>query len=640
MYKKLEKRCDAEVLEQMANYLLTKARCELVEGDSSYEKSVQNTKKAYIEAQLPHVVGSTEVSVDHVCQRACYRLLNIESKEQLNEKMHTYLDDLDFWDDISDSDKSEELRSTIGEAYYEGKEDAYCARRLAPAIQDLQDKLLADTPQKLAKDAKVMIHKLDELESSLLDSCRVIVGLKEARTVWLSQYYWDLFSIRRGDTTVPDDVYKPSTSLQVPSESPNSGKAFILNKLLSWVEGEKKLILQVATDPGAMLCSQHLTWNEAIEFKRYGYDLDPTLTVCSRLKDHALTESSGIARGKGRFHKTIELCYAQGSEKTIRIFKAMSSKDRTGWYEIIGKKHFIDLLSPKFSVRNRAMHMIACRLNLGKRVPAGEFTVHNRQFGLLMTKASGVTGDDVRKAKKAGFKQYFADYGKNKTFCAGTMQQLNQLEWLDALCVNPDRNNGGNIMFDGYPQVTGIDNDICLYPVRDIIGPSQAKNIKNANYRSGCAVGYPLLVDAGVLKNLKALDIKALRYDLRHMLTADELDALEVRFLKLLEHAEGLAKEGFSVENWAEWKHPESGCHVYQYYQDVKIKRFSSEEEELKLRDSLAYSHEQVADEILRDADPTKGLSAELKQKRQAHLNLATTMRLGIQTSYTCIFFG
>ena len=98
-------------------------------------------------------------------------------------------------------------------------------------------------------------------------------------------------------------------------------------------------------------------------------------------------------------------------------------------------------------------------------------------------------------------------YRKNEKVCSGLLRQLNQLEWLDALCAEPDR-HPGNMIFDN-KSVTGIDNDICLYPFPDIIESSSASNnqsdsdaedsdsrsVSPRNSRNaGCLVGYPWLL--------------------------------------------------------------------------------------------------------------------------------------------------
>ncbi|MCL6271285.1 hypothetical protein M3P05_15265 [Sansalvadorimonas sp. 2012CJ34-2] len=626
---------DDEIRRTMRQCLLIEAQVDLIDGDESWKAEAQKERLKCAKLSIPKIVGSTQLGED-VSERAHYRFTNFVKPEHLQKKLYIHLNDQGYWKGSRKRDSDAFLEECGGFAYFGGSSEANSVQTRTLKIQELQKQNLSENPAENFSHAKNMIHQLDELEKELHEACEVAAGVKAAKG-YLS-LLGRMFSFGSGKT--PGDVFKNQKLLDDQNDgSAKKDRAYALNNLLRWVQQEKQIIIQVASDPGAGLCAEKLTWNEAIEFKRCGYNLDPSFTVCSALKDQHLTNKEGRVLGEGVFHTAVELEYTKCKPACTRVFKGISSRDRSGWKDVVGAEFFMDEKSPRHSARNIAVGEIASKLGMKERVPDCEFAVHNLQFGVQMSKAKGLKGTDSRVRGKSGLGYNFRDIDGHKTFCYNTVKQLNQLEWLDALCANLDRNDG-NIMFDSTGMVTGIDHDACLYPFPDIIRKPLLQDASvQQQYRAGCRVGFPLVIDSETLTKLEELDIKALRYQLRHKLMVKELDALEKRYELLLEHARGLASQDFAISNWESWR--DSGNrNVYQFLTANEITG-SNDGEIAACRERLATPHAEEAQLILGQAGGAlEGMTEAQRLTYQMHCNLETTKRLGINTSYTGMYFG
>ena len=121
-----------------------------------------------------------------------------------------------------------------------------------------------------------------------------------------------------------------------------------------------------------------------------------------------------------------------------------------------------------------------------------------------------------------------------------------------------------------------------------------------------------LVIDRETLNALRNLNLKELQYELRHHLTRDELTALESRYHKLLEHAEALESRDLVIDDWKSWSDSQ-GRNIYQHLVDAEAER-----------EALKNEHSTAA----------RRVSGRHRLKSVYHQNLATTMELGIATSY------
>ncbi len=393
-----------------------------------------------------------------------------------------------------------------------------------------------------------------------------------------------------------------------------------LDRVITCLDSESVLLLQVMTDPGVLACAkQGMSWNQAMEFKRLGYQLDPDVTRLSPLNDSQLAAGSKDKKlGSGRFNTVYQLDYlTKDGKQEQRVFKPIAAQDESGWGDLLGEEKYLDTKRPHFTLRNYAAAFVRDSLALEGLVPDAEFVEHNGQLGLAMTIAKGTTGYHMKKNDE--IKTLSSEARRN--LCA----QLNQLEWLDALCAQPDRHTENYLIDPATGNVIGVDNDIGFTANPDIVRKTDLIGYQK-KYSAGARTGFPLLVDKDMLESLRALDIDALIVDLSPTLTMEELDAMKERFVLLRNHAEGLALIGYCVDDWKTWREPDAKDTAESYL------RYCSRYPTICL-DNLKKQHAEVIAELSQVTDDENYIE-ELAMVAFSINNLIQSMKIAAEHSY------
>ncbi|CAM3565887.1 hypothetical protein [Parendozoicomonas haliclonae] len=383
---------------------------------------------------------------------------------------------------------------------------------------------------------------------------------------------------------------------------------------------ERNLLLQVMNDPGAVGCANNgMSWNQAMEFKRLGYQLQPDVTRLSKLNDQQLDPKSPPTKlGSGGINTVYHMNYlTPEGDKVVRVFKPIATRDDTRWSEIVGEDRYLNPDCPFFTMRNMAAEKTSTALGFVDLVPDIEFVEHKQQMGLVMTMASGLTGYDAVKQNKI----HTMDRDLYWQMCS----ELNRLEWLDALCAQPDRHTCNYMIDPETGQVIGIDNDVGFSPNPDIVRESEDKSSSD-KYSGGARTGFPLLIDQAVLEGLRSLDIDALVVELEPLLSREELAALKERYVKLLEHAEGLAESGLCVEDWETWEDPTLNMAADQYQLEAQR---SAEAFTTMYEDDAEYWKDELTKSGWTDSE-----KEQLQARYTTMDNLAQSMKVAKEHSY------
>ncbi len=393
----------------------------------------------------------------------------------------------------------------------------------------------------------------------------------------------------------------------------------------SALQSEYKLLLQVLIDPETVSCAiKGMNWNQAMEFKRLGYRLHPEVTQLSELNDQRLDKSHTPHQLRAGGSHTVYLIRYLSPDGTVeeRVYKPVDTRDRSRWRGVIEEEMYLNPDCPFFTLRNMAAEKVSTAIGFPDLVPKIEFTEHEHQLGLTMTLAPGkdaadaVSDGDIEKMSKEAYWE----------MCC----QINRLEWLDALCIQPDR-HGRNYMVDpATGQVTGVDNDIGFSPNPDIVRASVDQS-SNTEFSVGARIGFPLLVDRATLDGLRKLDIDKLTVEMGPLLSRKELAAMKQRYLQLLEHAEGLEQQGLCVEDWPSWVDPAMGVPADEYQMLVEKKT------ELFHTMYKAKAEAAVALDTLmatQGVSPTEEKRMQLQLQKTVWTNLVKSMEVAWEHSY------
>ena len=647
----LQAKADTRLLKAQARYNVFSALTKLVNGDASFQAERKNLYDHFTAVMVETLACECRPLLDHSpvdhivanChQRVHSRLLNFSHFEQLVGHMRQSLESQAWY---YSRWRTVPIEQTLRQAIWNNP----TVKAQVLHLKSVQKSDIPTVLHRIIDGVRDQLEGLEQLRRELRQSARAQLDLPPAEPV-PAQSSWSGYVSRlvRGSGATDPCALPCIDAAAVKPEQHD--RAAILQQLDHWIDKEKTLVLQAATDPALTLCAGSLTWNAAIEFKRLGYRFDADLTRMSALTDKALKEREGEQLGRGAFHTAIRLNYSgsepgdpQQGRAVSRIFKAIAHVDRSLYSRAVGNEHYLDVSTPHFIARNMAVHIIATQLQMDL-VPECEFAIHNAQLGLLMTPALGhrSNGPDLEK---------LFDNPHRESAQTTVLRQLNDLEWLDALCSQSDRHCNNIMICPQSGRVTGIDNDVALYPFEGIIAASQTdqnrsaaskrQNIRredkiSSTLRAGCRIGYPLLIDSHTLTQIQQLDITALLHRLRPHLNDNERQALATRHRLLKEHATALQKSGFVVDNWQTWRDTEQRS-VTSYLAGVDSKkdvcRATCEHELQQLRQS---GHGQRM-------SPASGSTAAASDSEAywryvlCH-NTAITLKLGMATSYLATF--
>ena len=337
-----------------------------------------------------------------------------------------------------------------------------------------------------------------------------------------------------------------------------------LNRQKLLLSHERLLLLQVMNDPGTHELNGSLNWKEAIEFKRSGYNLDPSVTRITFRQENLNPGKPVTTLGNGAYNTVYSAQYDTKDGAYDGVIKPEPAYDDSVWDAIVGQDQYLDKSTPHFTLRNIGTRIVDQHLGLSL-MPNVCFAMHNDKLSMVMDKAPGNTGGDKRDdgKKKLGHmlrKQQISEPTKNTI-----AKNLSNLEWEDALLAQPDR-HPNNIMIDYQTgKVTGIDNDTCLYPYHGIIDRSEEDGY--FLFPKGCRVGLPTLISREMKQQLEQLDIDALCQDLEEQadLNAEEQEALRTRHDLLLAHARDLQQKGLVADDWSTWRSPDGTQDAREY---------------------------------------------------------------------------
>lgn len=428
------------------------------------------------------------------------------------------------------------------------------------------------------------------------------------------------------------------------TDHPDKSKINSLENKISELRYDQLLLFQVLDSPALTSIAGKISWQAAMEFKRVGYDLNDELTLPGRWTDQFLDPDNPPRKlGEGKENTVYLLSYKTGNDTVKRVFKPEPAVDKSGYRSIISPELYHDRYHPNLTARNLATGEIARLLGMNV-MPDMSFCEHNHQIGLEMELASGESANtmvssstDPTKEEKLGYQELVDEEGnweiKNKIFSG-----LADLELLDAICAQPDR-HGANFFIDYETgKVTGIDNDTCLYPFRDIIAPSADSG--RAAWRKGCRVGYPRLMTRKSYDRLQELDVELLCESLPACFDRNVKSALKERIFLLQEHSWALSCAGRIVDDWESWrdrttKEPATKFLTMSMANIVKQERIALKEEEIRIQAFLSNYHSNLT---LSDQERTEVQDYLWKKKLLS--NDEVNQRYAISPSYfsTTIF--
>ncbi|WP_257263270.1 phosphatidylinositol 4-kinase [Endozoicomonas sp. ONNA2] len=343
----------------------------------------------------------------------------------------------------------------------------------------------------------------------------------------------------------------------------NESEINSLKNKISELRNDQQLLFQVLDSPALTSIAGKISWQAAMEFKRVGYDLNDELTLPGQWTDGLLDPHNPPRKlGAGNENTVYLLSYKTGNGTVKRVFKPEPAIDFSGFRSIISPELYHNQWHPNLTARNLATGEIARLLGMNV-MPDMSFCEHDHQIGLEMELASGQSAKtlvssstDPAKVENLGYQELIDVEGnwetRNKIFSG-----LADLELLDAICAQPDR-HGDNFFIDYETgRVTGIDNDTCLYPFRDIIAPS-ADQKNRAKWRKGCRVGYPRLMTRKSYDRLQQLDVDMLCESLPACFDLRVRRALRKRVFLIQEHSLALFAAGRIVDDWESWRDPTS----------------------------------------------------------------------------------
>ncbi|WP_257263268.1 hypothetical protein [Endozoicomonas sp. ONNA2] len=365
-----------------------------------------------------------------------------------------------------------------------------------------------------------------------------------------------------------------------------------LNDKIRNLGNDQLLIFQVLDSPALTSIAGKISWQAAMEFKRVGYDLNDELTLPGRWTDRLLDpENPPRKLGSGYENTVYLLTYKIGNEKVMRVFKPEPAIDNSLWSLIITRELYHDQYHPNLTARNLATGEIARILGMDI-MPDMSFCEHNHQIGLEMEFVSGKSAETTvpcpinpGKDIKLSTQELVMKQGnwkiKNKIFSG-----LADLELLDAICAQPDRHDANFFIDYKTGQVTGIDNDTCLYPFTDIIAPS-ANQVEFKRWRKGCRVGYPRLMTRKSYECLQKLDVEMLCESLPACFDLSIRSALKKRILLIREHSLALCCAGRIVDNWETWRDPITQITAIEFLSLLPFEFFARELKAHKEEESI-----------------------------------------------------
>ncbi|MBO9479924.1 hypothetical protein [Salinisphaera sp. G21_0] len=388
---------------------------------------------------------------------------------------------------------------------------------------------------------------------------------------------------------------------------PDQSEPMILEHKITELRNDQLLLFQVLDSPALTSIAGKISWQAAMEFKRVGYDLNDELTLPGRWTDRLLDRDNPPRKlGSGKENTVYLLSYKTGNDTVKRVFKPEQAVDTSDWRKIISPELYHDRDHPNLTARNLATGEIARLLGMNV-MPDMSFCEHNHQIGLEMELASGTSAETSVRAstgpkqeKKLGHQELIDKEDnweiKNKIFSG-----LADLELLDAICAQPDRHDGNYFIDYGTGRVTGIDNDTCLYPFRDIIAPSA--DSRNAEWRKGCRVGYPRLMTRKSYDRLQKLDVELLCESLPACFDLNVKNALRQRIFLIQQHSQALFFAGRIVDDWESWRDPTTnepaiGFLTLPMHDIVNKERKALKEEESRIQPILSkyQSNEPLSD--------------------------------------------
>jgi hypothetical protein len=384
-----------------------------------------------------------------------------------------------------------------------------------------------------------------------------------------------------------------------------------MREMLAMVQRERQLLQSLDTGKDLPRGAQGASYERMLQLRHVG--MPPAALVDIRTYNER-TETSRSVLGHGAINTVDKVTY-QGVQEP-KVYKPVASVEQGGAdaARVIG----IESSDPRTANRNVATYRLDQALGLGL-IPETEFAAHDEGLGVVMDLAKGRSPQDKVKAPLLeghvpAIKRYESELNSNlltesrfleeldklgieyesntRTYYAianisrefnsqdaTLMNKLNDLEWIDAIGGQADRNPGnylieqddrGNVI-----NLKGVDNDVCF-------------GKRSNDPKSVTTKELPRLVDYQTAQRIKAMaqhwhdQPGGMKETLRELLSPEEVAAAEKRLLAtqagdgfkgLLEHigeleqpagnparAKGVVPHG----QWGVWTAPDTGKSAYE----------------------------------------------------------------------------
>jgi hypothetical protein len=282
-----------------------------------------------------------------------------------------------------------------------------------------------------------------------------------------------------------------------------------------------------------------------------------------------------------------------GQDSANEVFKvkygdeyAMAGGETSGYF-----KPDADMAPAKNAV---GASRLAQGMGLGHIIPETKFATHDvtNQFGATNKGVKGAvskaakgqatrdivfdtykpeykgTGNDYTKVRPDGHAYELTGFEMNDSFDmskSNTQQQLNQLQWFDALIGNEDR-HGTNIMIDPETgNVTGIDNDLSFSRGVQAKNRDGTANDSFTDGRDSKYLGLPQQLDEETAAKLLALSPKKIKKMLNpkgtpkdEQMSKEELQQVYDRLEVIQAEAERQKEAGSLLKGWDQTTYQDS----------------------------------------------------------------------------------
>ena len=369
-----------------------------------------------------------------------------------------------------------------------------------------------------------------------------------------------------------DDVERAALSFyKAAQKSPLVDADKIAGPLLDAVDKERRNITLLVQNPlisnrgetDFPLASalHNRTRGDILNMSRTGLEYGPHMKPET---PHLPREAQNKLMGMGGVNVLTQVNFVDGN---IKVFKpeqfAIQQGADSRIPKIMAEDYKLPLEQPRSAARNIATSNVADALGVDHLVVRSEY----------YQSATGSVGSLQEKAKGGPL---YDQYTKTREFKDPTLltnpkflQDLNMLQWLDALTMQADRHDA-NIFIDhgagGYKGIKGIDNDFSFgtkeVALKDVKARMSGPDWLNPAAKTyGYNAGLPPLIDKSVYDRLMSKEApEKLLQAVDGLLTTEELLRYRQRIEEIITHAKQLRANGrvvgLGADTWGSFKAP------------------------------------------------------------------------------------